>query len=331
MLDKVKIIQAPMSGVTTPNFVAASCEAGALGFIAGGYATKSELKLAIQEIRMKTVKPFGVNLFVQNPPLLSKEVFTNACEALQSDYTKLNLTASPNLHFENHFNEQIQAVIEEDVKIISFTFGLPNQTIIDKLKKQHVFLIGMATTKNEALAIAHAGFDAIVLQGSEAGGHRGTFQMPFDYVPLHQLIRETRPLVTLPLIAAGGLMTATQIQEVLNIGADTVQIGTALLVAKECEIPIAYKQAILNSTEHSTTFITAYTGKPARGLPTAFTNRIAENCIAPYPYQYLLTRDILKANQTLKNPDYFFYLMGEHSHQAREGSIQEIMSSLQIL
>lgn len=318
------IIQAPMAGVTTPSFVAASCEAGALGFIAAGYLNKEELISFIQNVKTKTRRPFGVNVFIQDEPRPDKQTLIEAKAALQPIYDELSITTEPSFTFENHFSEQLEAILTENIRVVSFTFGLPSKEMIQRLKENNVFLMATATTKDEALAVATAGFDAVILQGREAGGHRGSFIQPTEFIPLEELITQVQGTISIPIIAAGGLMTREQISKALALGADAVQIGTALLVADECEIPPAYKQAILDSREGSTGMITAFTGKPARGLLNDFSHRLQNAVIAPYPYQHLLTLAIRERN----TQDYAFYLMGEHSFQAKQGTLKEIISEL---
>lgn len=117
-----------------------------------------------------------------------------------------------------------------------------------------------------------------------------------EFISLEELITQVRGTISIPIIAAGGLMTREQVSKVLALGTDALQIGTALLVAEECEILPAYKQAILNSKEGNTGMITAFTGKAARGLLNEFSHRLQYAVIAPYPYQHLLTLDIRKRN-----------------------------------
>lgn len=322
------LIQAPMAGVTTPPFVAACCEAGALGFVAAGYLTKEETQMFIRQVRARTNKPFGVNVFVYEMPEIEEQVIHEARHALQPFYEELSMTDTIIPALEHPLAGQIQAILEENVSIVSFTFGIPSTDILAQLKAQNIFLMGTATTKAEALAIEAAGLDAVVLQGSEAGGHRGSFLETNAFIPLMTLLGEVAGAVSIPIIAAGGLMTKGAVKDVLDAGASAAQIGTALLVADECEISEAYKEAILTSNATDTGMMTAYTGKPARGLLNSFTKQLANAPIAPYPLQHYLTIGIRKASETNKARDYAFYLMGERAYLAKRGSVQQILSSL---
>lgn len=322
------LIQAPMAGVTTPPFVAASCEAGALGFIAAGYLTKEETQAFIQQVRARTDKPFGVNVFVHEMPEMEAQIIQEAQQALAPFYKELGVTNTAIPALKHPLKGQIQAILEENVSIISFTFGLPSPEILAQLKARNIFLIGTATTKREALAIEAAGLDAIVLQGNEAGGHRGSFLETSASIPLMTLLQNVVGTVSIPIIAAGGLMTKESITSVLDTGAAAAQIGTALLVADECEISEAYKEAILNSRKADIGMMTAYTGKPARGLLNTFTKQLEHAPIAPYPLQHYLTLGIRKASETNKTLDYAFYLMGQHAYLAKRGSVREILTSL---
>ena len=185
---KLPIIQAPMAGVTTPEFVAASAELGILGSIGAGYLSAEGTRKFIREVKELTDHPFAVNLFVPEKIEASKKQLQDAFEALQPFGRRLGITLTNGPFAESEFDGQILVLIEEGVKICSFTFGLPNETTIRLLKENDVFLIGTATTVEEAKLAEKAGMDAVVAQGSEAGGHRGSFNGELQFIPLHELL-----------------------------------------------------------------------------------------------------------------------------------------------
>jgi len=321
------ILQAPMAGVTTPSFVAACSEAGILGFIGAGYLDENDTRKFIQLVKKLTNKPFGINLYIQEEPKVDVKVLQNARIALQPIYDDLGIYEVPTIISKEVFNGQIEAVISEKVPIVSFTFGIPSKEVINKLKAAECYLIGTATTLEEALAVEKAGLDAIILQGSEAGGHRGYFIEPMQLIPIRDLIRLVKVHTKLPIIASGGIMKKEHIQEMYAIGATYVQMGTALLTANECDISQTYKNAILQSKEKDTCISSAYTGKPARGLQNTFTKQMENAIIAPYPLQFFLTSRILKISQQLGRKEYISLWMGENSYLAEAKSINKIVES----
>lgn len=322
------IIQAPMAGVTSPSFVAACCEVGVLGFIGAGYLNGEETQAFIQDVKKLTNKAFGVNLFVQEEPMIDIQVLHEARMALQPIYDELGIESIPTVVSKELFEGQIQAIIDENVSVVSFTFGLPSEDVLERLKEKGIFLIGTATTVEEARAVEAAGLDAVVLQGSEAGGHRGSFQEPMELISIRDLIKQVVGTIQIPTIAAGGIMARQHIDEMLALGVEAVQVGTALLTADECSISEYHKEAILNSKEVGTCLTRAFTGKPARGLKNTFTQQLEHAVVAPYPVQHHLTIKIRQVSAKNGRPEYLSLWMGENSYMARRASVKEIIDSL---
>lgn len=322
------IIQAPMAGVTSPKFVAACAEAGILGAIGAGYLDGQQTQTFIQEVKKLSAKPFVVNLFVLEEPRIDLEVLQKARMALQPFYEELGLSSVQSVISKDVFEEQVQAVIDEDVAICSFTFGIPSASIIQRLKEKNTYLIGTATTLEEAKLVEAAGLDAVVLQGSEAGGHRGSFIEPMQFYTRDQLLRQVVGEINIPVIAAGGIISKENIAEALESGASAVQIGTAFLIAEECEINATYKTEVLNSKPQQTTITRAFTGKPARGLINDFTERLKDAVVAPYPLQNHLTTTIRKESMKQGNKEYLSLWMGENSYLAKPGTVKEIVERL---
>ena len=332
MFEQFKInkamIQAPMAGITTPKFVAACCEVGILGSIGAGYLNGKETQAFIQEVKSLTSKPFSVNLFIQEEPRIDTSVLQQARMALQPIYEELGINPTQRVVSEEVFDGQIQAVLDENVPICTFTFGLPMFETIAKLKANGTYLIGTATTVQEALAVEAAGIDAVVIQGSEAGGHRGSFTDDIELFPTTKLLQDVVSKVSIPVIAAGGIMTAAHVKAMLSYGAAGVQIGTALLTATECEASDLHKNAILESREKDTTLTKAFTGKAARGLKNEFTENLKDAIVAPYPIQHYLTNKIRHECVKQQRPEYLSLWMGENSYMAKAASVQEIVDSL---
>ncbi|MFJ8515489.1 NAD(P)H-dependent flavin oxidoreductase [Lysinibacillus xylanilyticus] len=323
------IIQAPMAGVTTPKFVAACAQEGILGSIGAGYLDGEQTKNFIQEVKKLTKKPFAVNLFVQEEPRIDIDVLQKARMALQPFYDELRLSPVQSVTSKEVFEEQVQAVLDENVAICSFTFGIPSADVIDRLKDNNVYVIGTATTLEEAKRVEQAGMQAVVLQGGEAGGHRGSFTEPMQLIDLHDLLQQVVGQISIPIIAAGGIVTKEDVSKALAIGAQAVQIGTALLVADECEISPLYKNALLESKEQQTTITRAFSGKPARGLANGFTERMKDAVVAPYPLQNDLTTTIRKESAKQGKGDNLSMWMGEKSYLVNQsGTVKSIIEKL---
>ncbi|MGE7928231.1 NAD(P)H-dependent flavin oxidoreductase [Lysinibacillus xylanilyticus] len=323
------IIQAPMAGVTTPKFVAACAQEGILGSIGAGYLDGEQTKNFIQEVKKLTKKPFSVNLFVQEEPRIDIDVLQKARMALQPFYDELGLSPVQSVTSKEVFEEQVQAVLDENVAICSFTFGIPSADVIDRLKDNNVYVIGTATTLEEAKRVEQAGMQAVVLQGGEAGGHRGSFTEPMQLIDLHDLLQQVVGQISIPIIAAGGIVTKEDVSKALAIGAQAVQIGTALLVADECEISPLYKNALLESKEQQTTITRAFSGKPARGLANGFTERMKDAVVAPYPLQNDLTSTIRKESAKQGKGDNLSMWMGEKSYLVNQsGTVKSIIEKL---
>ena len=315
-----------MAGVTTPKFVAACMEAGILGAIGAGYLDGLQTQTFIQEVKKLSSKPFAVNLFVLEEPRIDVDVLQKARMALQPFYEELGLSPVQSVISKDVFEEQVQAVIDENVAICSFTFGIPSASVIQRLKQKNTYLIGTATTLEEAKLVEAAGLDAVVVQGSEAGGHRGSFIEPIQLQSRNQLLHQVVGEVNIPIIAAGGIMDKEDVADALATGAIAVQIGTALLGADECEINEIYKSEVLKSMPQQTVITRAFTGKPARGLINQFTERMRDAVVAPYPLQNHLTASIRKESINQGNKEHLSLWMGERSYLATPGSVKDIVT-----
>lgn len=288
------LIQAPMAGdATTPELIAAVCNAGGLGSLGAGYMQPAEIKRYIHNIRRLTDKPFAVNLFVPQAHHATPLQIESARDAVQTCCAELEFTLpmiSP--PYAASFEEQMQVLLAEDISIFSFTFGMPERVWIEKFKHKGVILIGTATTPAEAQALKENGIDIICLQGWEAGGHRGSFldghQPPF--MELSSLLASVNSM-SIPFVAAGGIMDAHDIVQALSHGAEGVQMGSAFLCCLESGIHPQYKNLLLSSIEDNTVLTRAFSGKWARGIKNEFITRMLpyEETILDYPIQHALT------------------------------------------
>jgi nitronate monooxygenase len=222
------LVQAPMANNAPPALTAAVSAAGALGSLAGAALSPAELRTAIREVREATNAPFAVNLFA--PPYLD--------------------------------DGSLEVVLDERPRACSFSFGILDPA---PLRDAGIVTLGTATTVEEAQALEQAGVDVVVAQGVEAGGHRGSFLDGFPLVPLAELVAACVDAVSLPVVAAGGIVDGTGIAELLRLGAAGVSLGTAFLFTPEADRPAAHLEALRSL---DTVVTDAYTGRPMRAART---------------------------------------------------------------
>ncbi|HEX5607560.1 MAG TPA: DUF561 domain-containing protein [Candidatus Binatia bacterium] len=332
------IIQAPLAGGgDTPALVAAVCNAGGLGFIGAAYLSPEQIGNAAREVRARTTKPFGISLFAPLPapdlPVDPKP----ALERVAPFFSELGLpppvvAASPHLSFD----EQLAAALETDAAVFSFTFGILPRQAIESVKTRGMFLIGTATTVDEAVALEKAQVDAIVAQGSEAGGHRATFGSDFDsgMIGTISLVPQVADAVAVPVIASGGIMDGRGIAAALALGASAVQMGTAFLTCEEAGIPEVYKRAILQAREHETRLTRAFSGRPARGIVNRFMVEFepsdASGDILPFPLQNDLTRPLRSAAAKLGRAEFLSLWAGQGIRLAQRRMAAQLVECLAV-
>lgn len=329
------IIQAPMAGgITTSALVAAVSNNGALGMIGAGYLSPAQLREQIIEIKELTANNFGVNLFVPNDFELDEEEIEAANHLLHTFRSRLNIesmdTALPTIEKTMQaYKEQIKVIIEERVPICSFTFGVPSIEDISQLKQQGIMLIGTATTVVEAMAIEKLGMDAIVVQGSEAGGHRGNFISNHEdgLIGLMSLIPQVTDHVSIPVIAAGGIMDGRGLMASLNLGAKAVQMGTAFLTCEESGAHPVHKEAILQAKDEDTVLTRAFSGKWARGISNKFINEMRhhESDMPNFPVQNGLTQPIRKAAAAQHDKEYMSLWSGQSPTLAKKETVEALI------
>jgi nitronate monooxygenase len=329
------IIQAPMAGGgSTPELAAAVCEAGALGFIGAAYLTPSQIREAAAAVRSRTSRPFGINLFAPvTPPDSSSSNSERALALLQRFHQELAIDPPvlPTLGTDP-FHEQFAAVLEAKPAVFSFTFGIPPEAALAAAKSRGIFVMGAATTVEEAVQLEHAGVDAVVAQGSEAGAHRGTFATSFEQamVGTIALVPQVVDAVKLPIVASGGIMDGRGIAAALALGASAVQMGTAFLTSHEAGISEAHKDAILSAREDQTRITRAFSGRPARGIVNRFMREVdaERDAILPYPLQNALTRPLRNAAAKRGRSEFLSLWAGQGLRLARRLPAAELVSRL---
>ncbi|MCM2320959.1 MAG: nitronate monooxygenase [Pseudomonas sp.] len=328
------LIQAPMAGgATTPELVAAVCNAGALGSFAAATLSPAAMREGVARVRALTDRPFNVNLFILEDPDPSDEEVARAQARLDPLRAELGLPpGSRPARFCEDNRAQIETLLELAPPLVSFTFGLLDATTVARFHAAGCRVIGTATTVAEALAWQAVGADLICAQGSEAGGHRGTFlgDPQQSCLGLLALLPQVVAAVNIPVIAAGGIMDGRGIAAALLLGAQAAQLGTAFLCCPESGIPSIWKEAILAARDDSTRLTRAFSGRLARGIANDFMRRLAtaEDEVPAYPVQNALTGDIRQAAVRQGRSEYLSLWAGQGAGMARTLPAGELVRTL---
>ena len=287
---EIPIVQAPMGGgPSTPELAAAVSEAGGLGFLAAGYKAPDAAREDIAALRALTGRPFGVNVFAPPGP--------EAAPGVVEEYARtLAVELGTPRHDDDGWAEKLALVAAERVPVVSFAFGCPSPREIAELHDGGCAAWVTVTTAAEAVAAVEAGADALVVQGVEAGGHRGTWDdsQPGD-LGLLALLQVVRPVARgAPLVATGGIATGAAVAAVLAAGAAAAQIGTALMLAPEAATSPAHRDAIA-AGDTPTALTRAFTGRTARGIVNDFMRAHEADAPSAYPDVHHLTQPMRAA------------------------------------
>lgn len=312
------IIQAPMAGSATPELASAVSNAGGLGSLGCGEMTGVELQAVADQMRASTNRPFNLNFFAYDTPRAEPEVLARTRERLQSYYAAQGLGTPPETLPElgpGFDDEKLARLLEIRPRVVSFHFGLPEAYATAALKDAGILLLCSATRADEARAIEAAGFDAVIAQGWEAGGHRGSHQAtePGDGVGSLALIPQVCDAVDLPVIAAGGIGDARGIAAAFALGASGVQMGTAFLSCPEAGTDEVRRAAIRDAGDFDTMVTDAYSGRSARAKRSRYADEMAaeRSPVPDFPSMYSLSSPLRAASTETGSEDFSFHLYGQ--------------------
>jgi nitronate monooxygenase len=336
-----RIIAAPMAGGTsTPAFVSAVHDAGALGFLAAGYKGVEAMQAEIRSTRAAGAR-FGMNVFVPDRAQLEPSAALRARleeyrSRLRADAERYGVEVPPlRLDDDDAWQDKIAALLEDPVELVSFTFGLPGPDVVRALRRAGSAVIATVTTPAEALAAAGQGVDALVVQHASAGAHsaafgtggRSTGQGVTRPGTTAELVTLVRAAVGLPLAAAGGVMDQAGLDAVLAAGAQAAQLGTAFLRTDESGARQLHKDALASPHFTETRPTAAFTGRQARALVNEF---VRDHTDAPevYPAVHHLTAPLRAAAAAAGDPERLNLWAGTGWRRAQSGPVAGVLAGL---
>jgi nitronate monooxygenase len=320
------IVQAPMAGgPSTPALAAAVARAGGLGVLAAGYKTPDALRDDIAALRALDGRPFAVNVFAppgDAPP--DAEAVARYRETLGGEAARQEAELGEARHDDDHYDAKLELLLAEAPAAVSFTFGCPSPEVVGALHDRDVAAWVTVTTAAEATAARTAGADALVVQGAEAGGHRGTWDdaAPGD-VGLLALLQLVRDAADLPLVAAGGLMTGAGVAAALAAGADAAALGTALLLAPEAATSEPQRAAL--DGDAPTALTRAFSGRTARGIVNRFLREHDAGAPSAYPDVHHVTSPLRAAARARGDADAINLWAGQAYPLARAEAAEAIV------
>ena len=272
------IIQAPMAGASTPALAIAVSTTGGLGSLGLAMHTQEALRTDCATVSSAGV-PYNANFFVHSEPVEDPARAADTRSLLAPYYRELGLGQVPDVVTPApSFNDtHLQAVLDLRPPVVSFHFGLPADDAFKAIKAAGLYTLSSATNVAEARELEARGVDAVIAQGFEAGGHRGTFSEPYEkgHVGTLALVPQVVDAVSIPVIAAGGIGDGRGIAAALALGASAVQLGTAFLTCPESAAHPLYRRALNEARDDQTRITHAFSGRPARGLENRYLREMA--------------------------------------------------------
>ncbi len=288
------ILLAPMAGVSGTALSAAVIQAGGVGGCGAVDVTPAQIKAWASELRGRVAGPFQINLWVPGAPHSHDQEAEERQRAFLRQWGpepySLDSAVLPN------FEEQCRAILEAAPKVASSMMGLFAPRFVEQLKAAGIAWWATVTTVAEARLAADAGADALIVQGLEAGGHRGSFdpkEALTHQVGLFTLLPQVCDAVAVPVIAAGGIADGRTVAAALVLGASAVQVGTAFLRTDEAGLPEVYRTELSCLEPHSAVLTASFSGRYGRAVNNSFVWASQGNGVSvplPFPEQFLMTR-----------------------------------------
>lgn len=324
------IMQAPMAGASSASFVVRACQAGALGSLGAGMMSPSTIYQAIDDIKAQTDKPFNVNLMVLSDEL--SQNYTGVMpDWLTNVYDELGIEAVLDNTPAQRFSEQFAVLLDNPVPVASFTFGIIQKEQVIALQAVGSLVVGTANSVSEVQAWQAVGADAVVVQGTEAGGHQGGW-LESSHLSTGELLKQAVAISHVPLIAAGGIGTRMQIKQMLDMGADMVAVGTRFLTTHEAPISPIWQEKLLEATGSDTRLTMLFSGKWARGIVNEYMECFAHldgtPAVLGYPTMNAMTKPLRAHATKTHNAQLMSLWAGTSAQHCQKQSIDELMAEL---
>ena len=330
-----------MAGVSTPELAAAVSNAGGLGALGLGASNWESAAKQVSAFRALSDGPLHLNFFCHEEPERNPTLETAWIARFSSEFAALKATAPTSL--KNPYasakddSQLVDFARKYRPELISFHFGIPNREILRALKHLSIPIITSVTNLDDAALALNTSIDGLIAQGIEAGGHRGTFDADSDYdlsssaLTTLELIERLRPRTSLPIVAAGGIMSGGDIAHALSAGADAVQLGSAFLLCPESGANEDYRDQIRTARGSSTVVTRAISGRAARGIGNKVTtlgDKANFQDVPPYPITYDLSKQLNAIALGEQGSGYGAYWAGTGIGQARELSARALIDKL---
>ncbi len=329
------IIQAPMAGAQDWELCAAVSKAGGLGSLPCAMLSAEQIADQVKKIRASTNAPFNLNFFCHEMPVVKNEVLRAWQSQFVDEYQRFDITEDRRSSgkLRSPFDENTASLIEAIAPpVVSFHFGLPSEQLLSRVRETGAIILSSATTLREAEWLAEKEIDAIILQGIEAGGHRGMFLETSlgRQVSTCELLGLCRERIERPLIVAGGIGDAELVKELLKSGADAIQVGTAYLLCDEAKTSSVHRQALQQATENNTVITNVFSGRPARGITNGLIKRLgAMNELAPpFPYASLASAALRQEAEKQGINDFTPLWSGTNTEVCKQTSAAQITIEL---
>jgi nitronate monooxygenase len=329
------IVQAPMAGANGRAMAVAVADAGGLGSLPCGMLTPEQTGTELGVVRQQTGRPVNANFFCHRAPTPDAARERAWRRRLAPYYAEIGLdpeaagggaTRAP---FDAAYCERVLAA---PPRVVSFHYGLPEPALVERLKAAGCVIQSSATTVAEARWLEDHGADAIVAQGFEAGGHRGTF-LGGDIaaqVGTLALVPQVVDAVRVPVIAAGGIADARGVAACLLLGASAVQLGTAYLFCPEAIISPGYRRALADAMDDGTVLTNVLSGRPARGLVNRIVREVGP--LAPdapeFPLAAAAVQPLRAAAEARGSADFTPLWAGQAARLGREMGAAELTRTL---
>lgn len=329
------IVQAPMGGESTPALAVAVSNAGGLGGVGCSFMSLQDLPALADQLRSGTNKAFNLNFFAHPAPKANAKIDAQTRARVTPFFEELGLVSVPErgeATCDTFTQETLSVLLDVCPKVTSFHFGLPSLDMVKTLQDAGSVVLCSATTVAEARILCDAGVDAIIAQGWEAGGHRGTFDNSFEDfgVGTMALVPQIVDAVNVPVIAAGGIADGRGIAAAFALGASGVQMGTAFLSCPEANISDTYREELRQARDDDTRLTRAFSGRPARAKKNRYIEAMAENRnpLPDFPTMYGFSDPLRLAGAHAGSLDFQFALYGQAAALNRELPATDLMAQL---